>query len=560
MLSDFDLDALLAKLSLSEPKKKEEAKKEITNVHEKEDEAFGPPLPGLSGIRIKKPFLLFSYQLDVITWMKQREMEDIHGIRGALWVIEMGLGKTFMTLVLIISDLLSEQKKQVQVGPTLIVVPKSLLQNWKDEILKFLGPSVRVLAFFPDLMEPKSLFFDITFLQMSKYHIVLTTYETISRHVTPKKGTSGTTTGPRLLFLPWYRIVADESHTFANLKGKQFQALMQLRSVRKLALTGTPLRNYDSDMLAQMQFLGLKVSDAENSKKKKWWSAKVFHRLQLQRVVYTLTLEEAKIQLPEMHDVIVDCPLSEVEQRVYDDYLKINENLFEQYQNGSSRNMGQILTAMIRWRQICVSIDLLPKSDVDEKKIRGLQNNHSPFLSSKLRKVQEVLQKKIGPNEKVILFSNWTKALLLVSKMLDPKHTLFVDGKMKIKQRQAAFDRFKNDPSLYYLLITYRVGNVGLNFTMCQNIILLEPWYSGVLKFQAQKRIHRIGQAREVFIYNMLVPDSIEAKIVQICHKKNLLAQSYLDPMSSKCEEEEEEGQILSVLSAFFKNKGRNKT
>src|SRR5438105_1955086 len=111
--SPFDLNALLAKLTLVE--KTQEQKEE---KGESKDE-YSPTMDHLFGLRLRKPFLLKPYQLECIQWMKKREEEAIHGIRGGLWVVEMGLGKTLMTLVLVLSHMLEKQKAGIRVTPTL---------------------------------------------------------------------------------------------------------------------------------------------------------------------------------------------------------------------------------------------------------------------------------------------------------------------------------------------------------------------------------------------------------------------------------------------------------
>lgn len=542
--SPFDLEALLAQLSL-----KEEVKPQVQDsVIQDQKDDFSEPIKELGGLRLRKPYQVLPYQVSAVQWMREREKIEntFHGIRGGLWDIEMGLGKTLMTLLVIVSHLMESKNA----APTLIIAPKSLICNWRDEVLKFFGFGIRTLIYFPEMMEPKTLFQTITRTQLCQYHIIITTYETISRHAEKlgylKYGVDKTVSmGPGLLFLPlFYRIVTDESHVFANPKGTFFKGLLLLNCEVKMAMTGTVIRNYDSDVFVQLRFLGFKtVTEVKK------WSEKIYHELKLRNVIYSLTLKDAQIDLPPLHEENIDCPLDEVELKLYERFKSINRSLFEDMQKGvGKRNMGLMLQAVTRWRQICVSCYLLPP----EERI-GIT---LPSLSSKLKKVQQVLQ-EIPKGEKVVIFSNWTKALLLVQALLPPQNTLFVKSSFNAKQREQGFEAFKNDPTCQYLLITYGVGSVGLNFTMCQYMILLEPWYSAVRKLQAQKRIHRLGQKKPVFIKNFLVPNSVESKILEICHRKTKLSERYLAKTSptNQAQKEEEAGQMWAVLTAMFEKK-----
>ena len=506
--------------------------------------------------QLQSPFTLKQHQENAIAFGLNREKSNaiVQGIRGTLFVVDMGLGKTLITLSII--------TRTYEIGaPTLIIVPKILLMNWYNEFQKFFGPHVKTLLFYPEYMEPKTLFYQITAKHLRLYHIVVTTYETIS--LQSKKMNqylhNGIPIGPALFFTEqWFRIVVDESHVFANPKSTYFLALMTLKGTRKISLTGTPIRNYDSDMFAQMRFLGLTFEE------KKKWSQKLFDKLGLQQVVFSLKLHEAGIDLPKMHDIIIDCQLNDIEKSLYDKYTECSKELYKQFKSGSKggkkKSYNAMLVAVTRWRQICVSCHLLPPTDVLQLQL--------PPLSSKILQVGNIL-KKIEPNEKIIIFSNWVSALRLISKLISPLNTILLTGKAKAKERDQAFIRFHTDNQIRYLLITYKVGNVGLNLTYVHHMILLEPWYSGVLKKQAQARIHRIGQTKDVFIYNLLVPDSIESKIIAICHKKSLLEKGYLKHTRSggssrstiqqeeeeekeSIENENEEAQLMQVLNSMF--------
>ena len=489
--------------------------------------------------------------MDIIKWARQREKEEWHNIHGGLLNADMGLGKTLMILSLIVSDRLLEEKQgqgQGQmVGPTLIVAPVTLLDPWKQECQKFFGFNLRVFIFYRDKMKPKTLFDEFTFQELSHYHIVITNYDTIENQAKKclnLQKQSLAIVGPKLLFLPWYRIVADESHRLANPKSSLFKGMMELKSKRKWSVTGTPFRNYDLDIYAQMKFLGF--SAIEDGKK---WSAQVFHDFHLKKVIYSLTIEEAKIQLPPLHDITISCSFMQAEQNLYDKWAELTKHAYrrlkEKKSSKNQKSMSQVLKALIRLRQICVSSHLLPVEDIKDLPL--------PNLSSKLLKTQDLLYNIIPSNKKVIIFSNWTKVLLAVQKLLSPETNLLVHSKLKLVDREIEFNKFRNQPTLRFLLMTYGVGQVGLNLTVAQYVIFMEPWFSAVVGLQAKKRIHRIGQTQECFCYHFIVKNSIEESILKICAKKIEMAKKYLEDKNGfDTQEKEEQTTVLEVLNTHF--------
>ncbi|KAI0640403.1 SNF2 family N-terminal domain-containing protein [Trametes meyenii] len=155
-----------------------------------------------------------------------------------------------------------------------------------------------------------------------------------------------------------------------------------------------------------------------------------------------------------------------------------------------------------------------------------------PPHSSKTRKIMELLREieDRGEGEKTIIFSQFTSMLDLVEPFLRHDHIKFVryDGSMNKIQRDEALSKINDNATTRVILISFKAGSTGLNLTCCNNVILIDPWWNPALEDQAFDRAHRFGQKRDVNIFKLCVPDSVEERILELQEKKRALAAAAL--------------------------------
>ncbi|TDL18117.1 hypothetical protein BD410DRAFT_843108 [Rickenella mellea] len=145
--------------------------------------------------------------------------------------------------------------------------------------------------------------------------------------------------------------------------------------------------------------------------------------------------------------------------------------------------------------------------------------------------------------EKVLIVSLFASMLDLLHEPLKRRGILFerFDGRLDVAQRQQALRRVRDDPSVTVLLLSLMAGGtgkscppkltvpiltvltIGLNITSCNHLILIEPWWNPYVEDQAFGRIHRIGQERDVHIYRLYCPDTIEEYMLKVQEKKREL-------------------------------------
>ncbi len=131
---------------------------------------------------------------------------------------------------------------------------------------------------------------------------------------------------------------------------------------------------------------------------------------------------------------------------------------------------------------------------------------------------------------KVIIFSQWTSMLNLLEKTLSIKGHRFVrlDGGMSQSQRDCNIATFCNDPSVKIFLISIKAGGVGLNLIVANVVFIVDPWWNAASENQAIDRVHRLGQQKPVFVFRLLIENSIEERIIELQQRKNLLVHNAL--------------------------------
>lgn len=160
-------------------------------------------------------------------------------------------------------------------------------------------------------------------------------------------------------------------------------------------------------------------------------------------------------------------------------------------------------------------------------------HSHLPPDSAKIRKILEILKdidKRSDGAEKTIIFSQFTSMLNLIEPFLDAegiKHVRY-DGSMSKDKREASLEKIRSSKSTQCILISFKAGSTGLNLTTCNNVILVDMWWNPALEDQAYDRAHRLGQTRDVNIYKLTIPETVETRILQLQDTKRQLAAAAL--------------------------------
>ncbi len=177
---------------------------------------------------------LREYQETGVTWLHFLSKLGL----GACLADDMGMGKTIQVLAL-----LAMMKGKRRRRASLLVVPASLLGNWKSEIERF-TPSLRALYVHPSEVSKDELE-SITRCPdraLAGIDVVLTTYAMLHRHAW-------------MLEVEWQLAVIDEAQAIKNPAARQTKAVKKIQADARIALTGTPVENRLSDLWSLFDFL-----------------------------------------------------------------------------------------------------------------------------------------------------------------------------------------------------------------------------------------------------------------------------------------------------------------
>ncbi|HEV3330585.1 MAG TPA: DEAD/DEAH box helicase [Bryobacteraceae bacterium] len=470
-------------------------------------------LRGFQGIRtVEQPagFVgqLRDYQREGVGWM---EFLRRFGFGGCL-ADDMGVGKTAQVLALLDSrralrEASNGDVAQKPCGPSLVVVPKSLVFNWKQESARF-TPQLRVL--------------DHTGLTRSvanfaAYDLILTTYGTLRRDALEFKD------------LEFDYIVLDEAQAIKNAGTDSAKAVRLLRGRQRLALSGTPVENHLGELWSLFEFLNpgmlgsasvfqLTGGAARNpSEETRQLLAQALRPFILRR-----TKDQVARELPAKTEQTIFCELEAPQRKLYNElrthYRSALMGAIEH--QGLGKSKIQVLEALLRLRQAACHPGLLDPKRLDDP-------------SAKLDMLMDQLADVVDEGHKALVFSQFTSMLVIVRRRLDAAGIVYeyLDG--ATRDRQHCVERFQTDPHCPLFLISLKAGGLGLNLTAAEYVFLLDPWWNPAVEAQAVDRAHRIGQTRQVFAYRLIARDTVEEKVLELQSTKRALAAAIISADNS---------------------------
>ena len=451
---------------------------------------------------------LRGYQREGLGWLHFLRQ---FGFGGCL-ADDMGLGKTVQVLALLESR--REQRQALPAGgddgggsrpgPSLVVVPKSLVFNWRQEAVRF-TPKLRVLDHTgAGRARPGEHFED--------YDVVITTYGTLRRDAIHFKDVG------------FDYVILDEAQTIKNAGTESAKAARLLRGDHRLALSGTPVQNHLGDLWSLFEFLNpgmLGSAAAFGLDGPAARAPDADTRALLARVLRPFILRRTKKQvardLPPKTEQTLHCELDPAQQRLYDELRDhYRASLLGRIgREGIGRSKIQILEALLRLRQAACHPGLLDRSRLDEP---------SAKLDLLLPQLAEVREE----GHKALVFSQFTSLLAIVRARLDRQRIPYESLDGRTRDRAARVERFQTDPNCLLFLVSLKAGGLGLNLTAAEYVFLLDPWWNPAVEAQAIDRTHRIGQTRPVFAYRLIARDTVEEKVLELQETKRALADAVI--------------------------------
>jgi SNF2 family DNA or RNA helicase len=208
---------------------------------------------------------------------------------------------------------------------------------------------------------------------------------------------------------------------------------------------------------------------------------------------------------------------------------------------GKGRDRMAVLTTLLRLRQVCCHLDLLPQGEVsrgggdgEEEREKGSDGHRPPLQrkwkepSAKMDRAFELIDEAIDGGHRVLLFSQFVRVLHLLRDEARRRELRFcyLDG--QTAERQAEVDRFQAEAEIPLFFISLKAGGTGLNLTGADTVIHFDPWWNPAVEEQATSRAHRMGQARRVQAYKLIAAGTVEEKIQALQARKRELFEASL--------------------------------
>jgi SNF2-related domain/SNF2 Helicase protein/Helicase conserved C-terminal domain len=413
---------------------------------------------------------------------------------GACLADDMGLGKTVQVIALLL-----DLKRDPQKGASLLIVPASLIANWKSELAKF-APTISFAVAHPSETG------ELKAADADNFDLIVTTYGVLVRTEWMKKHR-------------WRLAILDEAQAIKNSGTKQTKAVKELMAGSRIAMTGTPVENRLSDLWSLFDFLnpGLLGTGKEFSafvKRLQGTEPPSFEPLRNLVRPYILrrlkTDKRVISDLPDKTELKAFCTLSKHQAALYQ---KAVNDLTEQLQatDGIQRR-GIVLAQLMRLKQICNH----------PAQVTGT-NDYIADRSGKFRRLAEIAEEIASRQEKVLVFTQFREIAEPLAEYLATlfgRSGLVLHGGTSVKKRKELVDQFQREDGPPFFVLSLKAGGTGLNLTAASHVIHFDRWWNPAIENQATDRAFRIGQKKNVLVHKFICRGTVEERIDEMITRK----------------------------------------
>ncbi|HEX9244027.1 MAG TPA: DEAD/DEAH box helicase [Anaeromyxobacter sp.] len=465
------------------------------------------------------------YQREGVRWLWHLSRL---GLGGCL-ADDMGLGKTVQVLALL---LLLKRHRAIP-GPHLLVVPASLLANWKAEAERF-APSLRVLVAHPSAT-PRDELAALGPDALAGQDLVVVSYGAVHRF-------------PWLAETGFGLVVLDEAQAIKNPAARQTRAVKVLRSRVRLALTGTPVENRAGDLLSIFDFVNPGLLGTAKEFGAFLRRAPPSPYGALRELVRPYLLRRLKTDrtviadLPDKTEVKAFCSLTKRQAALYQDSVEsLARELASVSPEDRMRRRGLVLSFLMRFKQIC--------------------NHPSQWLgdgayaaadSGKFARLAEIAEVVASRQEKALVFTQFREMTEPLARFLGEafgRPGLVLSGATRVRERAELVRRFQEDEAIPFFVLSLKAGGTGLNLTAATHVIHFDRWWNPAVENQATDRAFRIGQKKGVLVHKLVCRGTVEERIDGMLEEKRELSRELLEGGGEVRLTELDDGELLQLVS-----------
>ena len=468
--------------------------------------------PGAPAVRPDIKATLRPYQEKGLAWLTFMRRLGL----GACLADDMGLGKTLQVIALLAVPTPEDPEPAARPAPVLLVVPASLVGNWRAEFTKF-APQLRVFTAHSSRTPREELAAALAGPEaaFAGCHAVLTTYGLLQR-------------SPTLQRFPWSAVILDEAQAIKNAGTAQAKAVKMTSAPWRLALTGTPVENRPGDLWSLFDFLnpGLLGGAAAFAATLKRLAGSSSGYAPLRRLIQPYILRRMKTDksiiadLPDKTEVTAACGLSRKQAILYG---KLVEQLKRDLKDETLSPMERrslVVGYLIKFKQVCNHPSHWSGDGV-----------YTPADSGKFQRLAGLCTELADRQERVLIFTQFRE-------IIDPLHAflttifrrpgLILHGGTAVKERQKLVEQFQAPGGPPFFLLSVKAGGTGLTLTAASHVIHFDRWWNPAVENQATDRAYRIGQKRNVLVHKFVTSGTIEERIDAMIETKKTAAHELL--------------------------------
>ena len=441
---------------------------------------------------------------------------------GACLADDMGLGKTLQVLTYL--ETLRGREKDARI---LLIVPASLLGNWRKEAEKFV-PAMDFTILHGGGAEGlgRQVMEQPVFLSITTYGMAARIKE--------------------FREIDWTCIILDEAQAIKNPAAKQTREIKKLSGRMRIAMTGTPIENDLTNLWSLFDFLnkGLMGTSTEFARFCKSLKEYPERYAQLKSMVSPFMLRRVKTD----KSIIADLP-EKVEAIDYADfskkqvvlYRKVVAEMEERIKSSDGiERRGIVLAAIIKLKQICNHPD----------QYLG-QQAFSPEESGKFAMLREICETIYEKRERVLVFTQFreiTEHLAAFLREIFHADGYVLHGGTPVAKRGRIVEAFQGEDYVPFIVLSVKAGGTGLNLTKANHVIHFDRWWNPAVENQATDRAFRIGQTKNVIVHKLVCQKTIEEKIDAIIASKTKLAENVIGDGGEKWITEMDNDELMSLL------------
>jgi len=477
---------------------------------------------------------LRGYQIEGVNWLIQAHDRGINGILAD----EMGLGKTVQTITFL--SYLKYNRKAT--GPSLIVVPLSVLTAWCEEFKRW-SPEMRLLRLHSSCKEERERVKRQFMESPLSVDIVITTYEMMvspnMRHLLSSR-------------LHWRYVVMDEGHKIKNEETNISVQMAKVHSEGRLILTGTPLQNNLHELWALLSYLEVDLFGDDSGRFDQAFdlTKNLCDADQLAKAHYLLRLfqlrrlkREVEFSLPPKLEVQLEVDFVDMQRFWAEKLLSRDARMLAQCQRqlqgtgldhtseeeDGAQTWKRLNNLLMQLRKVCNHPYMLPGA---ESEFDGTTTEDLVQSSGKMVMLDRLLKKLKAQGSRAVLFTQFIGMLDILEDYCRFRGWRYarLDGSTSRVRRSLDLRVFNAPNSKVFLyLMSTRAGGLGINAQTADTCILYDSDWNPQIDLQAMARVHRIGQTKKVHVYRLVTKRSVEERILARARKK-----LYLDKMVNR--------------------------